>query len=108
MIQKFTDQNFNQNVLKSKKPVLVDFWAPWCGPCLQISPVIDALEAEIGSLVNIGKINVDENKNITSQYKIKSIPNIKIFSKGEVVAEFIGVKDINLIVLKEALEKLLG
>lgn len=90
MIKQFTDQNFDQEVIKSEKTVLVDFWAPWCAPCLAMNPIIDDLTEKFAGQIIVGKINVDENKVITEKYGIMSVPNIKIFQKGKVVKEFFG------------------
>ncbi len=88
----FTDQNFDQEVLKSDKTVFVDFWAPWCGPCLMMGPIIEELAQEMGDKVKIGKINVDENSETASKFGIMSIPTMKIFKDGKIVKEFIGVQ----------------
>ena len=105
MAIEFTDQNFDQEVLKSDKPVFVDFWAPWCGPCQVMGPIIEELAQEMGDKAKIGKINVDEHSEIASKFGIMSIPTMKIFKNGKIVKEFVGVqaKDI----LKEELEKLI-
>lgn len=100
----FTDQNFEQEVLKSNKPTLVDFWAPWCGPCQTMGPIIDQLAIEMGNKAKIGKINVDENPEVASKLGIMSIPAIKIFKGGQIVAEFVGVQTPDS--LKSELEKL--
>lgn len=100
----FTDQNFEQEVIKSDKPTLVDFWAPWCGPCQTMGPIIDQLATEMGDKAKIGKINVDENPEIASKLGIMSIPAIKIFKGGQIVAEFVGVQTPDS--LKSELEKL--
>ena len=99
----FTDQNFDQEVLKNDKAVLVDFWAPWCGPCQAMGPIIDQLADEMGDKAVVGKINVDENQVIAAKFGVMSIPSIKIFKGGKVVAEFVGVQ--NLDNLKAELEK---
>ena len=91
MAMQFTDANFDQEVLSGDKPVLVDFWAPWCGPCQMMGPVIDALSTEM-TTVKIGKLNVDENPEKASQYGIMSIPTIKVFKDGKVVKEWMGVQ----------------
>ena len=91
MAMEFTDANFEQEVLKSDKPTLVDFWAPWCGPCQLMGPVIDELSKEM-TTVKIGKVNVDENPATAGAYGIMSIPTIKVFKGGQVVKEFIGVQ----------------
>ena len=88
----FTDQNFDQEVLKSDKPTLVDFWAPWCGPCQVMGPVIEELAKEIADKAKVGKLNVDENPDTSSKYGIMSIPSLKIFKDGKVVQEFVGVQ----------------
>jgi len=91
MAMQFTDANFDEEVLKSDKPVLVDFWAPWCGPCQMMGPVIDALATEM-TTVKVGKLNVDENPEKASQFGIMSIPSLKAFKGGQVVKEWMGVQ----------------
>lgn len=86
-----TDVNFETEVLKSEKPVLVDFWAPWCGPCQLMGPVIDELATEMQTAV-IAKLNVDEHPAIAQKYGIMSIPALKIFKGGQVTKEFVGVQ----------------
>ena len=87
----FTDVNFNEEVLKSAVPVLVDFWAPWCGPCQMMGPIIEELAKEYeGKPVKIGKCNVDENNNVAGQYNIMSIPAFTIFKGGQVVGQLVG------------------
>jgi thioredoxin 1 len=103
MAIELTDQNFNQEVLKSEKPALVDFWAPWCGPCQVMGPIIEDLAKEMGDKFKVGKINVDENSETAQKFGIMSIPAIKIFKGGQVVKEFVGVQ--NKDALKDALEK---
>lgn len=103
MAHEFTDQNFEQEVLKSSVPVLVDFWAPWCGPCQAMEPIIEELAKEMGDKFKIGKINVDEHPETASKFGIMSIPALKIFKGGQVVKEFVGMQ--NKDALKEALEK---
>ncbi|MCD6149567.1 thioredoxin [bacterium] len=93
MVIEFTDQNFEEEVLKSDVPVLVDFWAPWCGPCQMMGPVIEELIKEMGGKAKIGKLNVEDNKDMSSQYGIMSIPAIKIFKDGKVAKEFVGVQN---------------
>lgn len=103
MAHEFTDQNFEQEVLKSSVPVLVDFWAPWCGPCQVMGPIIKDLAKETRDKFKIGKINVDEHPETASKFGIMSIPALKIFKGGQVVKEFVGVQSKDA--LKEALEK---
>ena len=84
MAQEFTDQNFDQEVLKSDKPVLVDFWAPWCGPCQAMGPIIDELAKEFEGKAKVGKLNVDENSKIAQDFAVMSIPSLKIFKDGKI------------------------
>lgn len=100
----FTDQNFDQEVLRADVPVLVDFWAPWCGPCLMMGPVIDDLAKIMNGKAKIGKINVDEHAQTAQKFGIMSIPAIKIFKGGQVMKEFVGVQSLES--LKGELEKL--
>lgn len=87
-----TDSNFESEVLKSDKPVLVDFWAVWCGPCVVQGPIVEEVATQMGDKAKIGKLNVDENPNVAQQYGIMSIPTIMIFKSGTVVKQFIGVQ----------------
>ncbi|MGB0715679.1 MAG: thioredoxin [Phycisphaerae bacterium] len=87
----FTDQNFDQDVLNSDRPVVVDFWAPWCGPCRALGPTIDELATEYGGRVTVGKMNVDENPAQASQFGIQSIPSVLVFQNGEVVERLTGI-----------------
>lgn len=87
-----TDDNFEEEVIKSQTPVLVDFWAPWCGPCKILEPVIDELAKEYEGKIKIGKVNVDENPNSASKYGIMSIPSILIFKNSQPVKSMIGVQ----------------
>jgi thioredoxin 1 len=85
-----TDQNFDQDVLKSSKPVLVDFWAPWCGPCKMVSPAVTELAEELKEHLTVGKMNVDENPQATAKYSIFSIPSLKVFKDGKIIGEVLG------------------
>ena len=96
-----TESNWHQEVINSDKPVVVDFWAPWCGPCRIIAPIIEELAEELGDRVKFGKLNTDENPNIAMQYGIRAIPTIILFSNGEVVDTRIGVQP------KEALKQMI-
>ena len=87
----FTDDNFSQEVLQSNQAVLVDFWAPWCGPCRQIAPLIDQLATQYAGTVKIGKLNIDDNPQVTSQYGIQSIPTLLLLRNGEVTERFVGM-----------------
>lgn len=88
-----TDQNFENEVLKSNVPVLVDFWAPWCGPCRMMGPIVDEIAKEFeGKPVKIGKLNIDENSATAEKYNVMGIPAFKIFKNGKVVDEFMDVQ----------------
>lgn len=87
---KFSDSTFEEDVLNADKPVLVDFWAEWCGPCRMVGPVVDELAGEYEGKAKIGKVNVDENSEISTKYGIRSIPSLLIFKDGEVVDQIVG------------------
>ncbi len=89
MAHTFTDDNFQTEVLDADKPVVVDFWASWCGPCQMMGPVIDALSTELTD-VKVGKLNVDENPDTAQKYGIMSIPAFKVFKNGEVIGDIVG------------------
>ena len=85
-----TDASFSEDVLKSETPVLVDFWAEWCGPCRIVAPLLDEIAAELGEKVKIVKLNVDENPNTAAKYGIMSIPTLMLFKNGEIASRQVG------------------
>lgn len=93
MVYEFNDKNFEDEVLKSNKTILVDVFANWCGPCKIMSPVIDEIAEEEGDSIKVGKVDIDENPEIAEKYEISSIPTIMIIKNGEVIKTFIGVTD---------------
>lgn len=90
-VTEFTDSNFDSEVLQADNPVLVDFWAPWCGPCRQIAPMIDELAGDNPD-VKIGKVNIDDNPQAAQKYGVSSIPTLLVFKGGEVTDTFVGVR----------------
>jgi thioredoxin 1 len=92
-IQTFTDGNFDSDVLKASTPVLVDFWAEWCGPCRALGPSIDALAGDYAGKVRVGKLNVDDNPSVTMKYMVRGIPTVMLFKGGELVDQLVGLVD---------------
>ncbi len=87
-----TDTNFKQEVIESASPVLVDFWAEWCGPCKMLAPLLDDIANEYDGKVKVGKLNVDEHQGVASEYGIRAIPTLLIFKHGQVVEQVVGLK----------------
>lgn len=87
-----TDNDFETEVLQADKPVLVDFWAEWCGPCRQVAPILAEISAEHGEKIEIVKLNVDENPSVPARYRVTSIPTMNLYHQGEVVKQIIGAK----------------
>jgi thioredoxin 1 len=90
-VREFTDENFDSEVLQAEGAVLVDFWAPWCGPCRQIAPVIEELAKENPG-VKIGKVNIDDNPSAAERFGVNSIPTLMVFRNGQVADSFVGVR----------------
>jgi len=90
-VQTFTDGNFDQDVLKAGAPVLVDFWAEWCGPCKRLAPTVDAIAADYKGKVVVGKLNVDENQVVAERYQIRGIPTLLLFKGGQIVESVVGL-----------------
>lgn len=103
-----TKKDFGVEVLESKTPVLVDFWAPWCTPCRMMAPILEELEKEMGAKLKVRKVNteVPENLDLAIEYRIQSLPNMKLFKDGKIAKEFIGFRPKD--VFKKELEELVG
>lgn len=101
-----TNDNFDQEVLKSDIPVLVDFWATWCGPCRIVEPTVGEIAKQFEGKIKVGKVNVDEHQEIAAKYAVMSIPTFMIFHKGEVKSQFIGAQP--RVKFEEEINKVLG
>ena len=91
-VKKVTTDTFRKDVIESDKPVVVDFWAEWCGPCKKLSPIFEEVAEELDGEVTIAEVNVDEERNLGAMFQIMSIPNVLIFNHGEKVDEFVGLR----------------
>jgi len=91
MAIEITDSNFEEKVLKSSKPVMVDFWAAWCGPCRMVGPIMDELSDEYADTAIVGKVDVDSNQEFAAKYGVRNIPTVLVFKNGEVVTRQVGV-----------------
>ncbi|HUG90920.1 MAG TPA: thioredoxin [Planctomycetaceae bacterium] len=100
-VQTLTDNNFDQSVIKADKPVLVDFWAEWCGPCRRLAPTVAELATDFQGRVVVGKLNVDDNPGTASRFSIRGIPTLLLFKSGEIVEQVVGLAD------KDSLKRLI-
>jgi thioredoxin 1 len=100
MALEFNDSNFDELVMKSDKPVLVDFWAEWCGPCRMVGPIVEELAGEYDGKAVVGKVNVDENQEVAAKFGIRNIPTLLVFKNGEIVDKQVGVASKNALAQK--------
>jgi thioredoxin 1 len=100
MALEFNDSNFDELVMSSDKPVLVDFWAEWCGPCRMVGPIVEELAGEYDGKAVIGKVNVDENQEVAAKFGIRNIPTLLVFKNGEIVDKQVGVASKNALAAK--------
>ncbi len=101
-VLELNEQNFDSEVLQSEQPVLVDFWAPWCGPCRQLGPIVEQIAQDFTGKVKVGKLNVDENPNLAQKYNVMSIPLLVLFKNGQPAQQLLGIQP------KEAIEQMLN
>jgi thioredoxin 1 len=94
-VKALTENNFEQEVIKSELPVLVDFWAPWCGPCKMLGPIVDSLATDNSGKLNVGKVNVDDNKPLAVKYGIRGVPTLIFFKGGQEVKRIVGAQNKN-------------
>ena len=104
-VQTFTDGNFDETVIQAGTPVLVDFWAEWCGPCRRLAPTVEALATDYDGRVAVGKLNVDENPGVAGRFSIRGIPTLLLFKEGQVVDQVVGLAEGTQ--LKEMIDKYL-
>lgn len=105
-IKNFGQDNFDSEVLKSDLPVMIDFWAPWCGPCKMVGPIVETLAEENAGKISIGKLNVDENQSLAVQYGVRGIPTLLFFKDGQEVKRIVGAQNKNQ--LQKAIDEVLA
>lgn len=105
-VKDITKENFDQEVSQSSKPVLIDFWAPWCGPCKMLGPIVDVLAAEYADKLNVGKLNVDENQALAAQFGVRGIPTLIFFKGGQEVKRVVGAQPKSQ--LQKTIEEVIG